>query len=155
MHTARTCFLAAHAYHESDVIHHVDATSHVEFNSKRPFFLLIIANLPIAIQKGDCPSTCNQHEKDAIIYVIKTLKVEYPNIWKSAVKHYKATPEQLKKLDDWITESSTSTTTSSSVSSSGSSPSSTTVTTTVPSTLVGNKEKTNASFWILVFWWSP
>lgn len=60
------------------------------------------ANLPLAIQKGDCPSACNDDEKSAIVLIIKTLKEQYPEMWDSVIKHYKATPDQLTKLDTWV-----------------------------------------------------
>lgn len=58
--------------------------------------------IPAGIQKGDCPSACNDEEKKAIAHIFTTLQKDYPAEWEKLKNHFKPTPEQTEKLNAFI-----------------------------------------------------
>lgn len=60
------------------------------------------AAVPKAIEQGDCPDNCTPQEKVALAQALQIFQRDYAEEFEKLKVHYKATPEQLKQLQEWI-----------------------------------------------------
>lgn len=55
-----------------------------------------------AIEKGDCPTACTAEEKQIIANILVTVRDKYPDQWKRVTDHFKPTPEQTTKFEEFL-----------------------------------------------------